>query len=126
MVFPGNRIGGKWTINQARGCTRNIGDRFDLTLESIRRYYLGKDSPLYKVFARYSSFFKLFESFEGYVNFFLLNDLVSSDYSAVKISQPFNNFVGSPIPSSVSEYKAYEHEAREFIQARNQRILQCG
>jgi hypothetical protein len=43
MVFPGNRIDGKWTINQARGCTRQIGDRFDLTLECIRRHIGGAD-----------------------------------------------------------------------------------
>ena len=38
MVFPGNRIEGKWTINQARGCLKTISDRFDLTLECIRRH----------------------------------------------------------------------------------------
>ncbi|HJZ61614.1 MAG TPA: hypothetical protein VKD47_05570, partial [Miltoncostaeaceae bacterium] len=32
MVFPGNPVDRKWTINQARGCTRSISDRFDLTL----------------------------------------------------------------------------------------------
>jgi hypothetical protein len=25
MVFPGKPIDGKWTINQARGCTKGIG-----------------------------------------------------------------------------------------------------
>ncbi|TFD20878.1 hypothetical protein [Cryobacterium sp. TMT4-10] len=40
MVFPSNPIDGKWTINQARGTNRTtIGDRFDLTLECIRRHY---------------------------------------------------------------------------------------
>jgi hypothetical protein len=29
MVFPGNRIQGEWTINQARGCLKKISDRFD-------------------------------------------------------------------------------------------------
>jgi len=58
MVFPGKRIDGKWTINQARGCTRLIGDRFDLTLESIRRHYTDGTSPLSDVLARYSSFFR--------------------------------------------------------------------
>jgi hypothetical protein len=28
MVFPGNAIDGKWTINQARGCLRKISERF--------------------------------------------------------------------------------------------------
>ena len=53
MVFPGNRIDGKWTINQARGCLRNISDRFDLTLECIRRHYEGQSSPLGPTLARY-------------------------------------------------------------------------
>jgi len=122
MVFPGNRIDGKWTINQARGCTRRIGDRFDLTLECIRRHYNKDESPLSDVLARYSRFFDLFGSFSGYVEFFLLNDLVSADFSAVKMSAPFDDFDGSPIPNSVDEYKAYEIAARTFIEARNQRI----
>ena len=39
MVFPGNRIHGKQTINCARWFNRKIADRFDLTLECIRRHY---------------------------------------------------------------------------------------
>jgi hypothetical protein len=123
MVFPGNRLDGKWTINQARGCTRQIGDRFDLTLECIRRHYDNDESPLSDVLARYSRFFDLLGSFSGYVEFFLLNDLVSADYSAVKISAPFNDFDGSPIPNSFEEYEEYEIAARAFIEARNQRIV---
>jgi len=123
MVFPGNRIDGKWTINQARGCTGRIGDRFDLTLECIRRHYSGDNSPLSSVLSRYSLFFHLFSNFRGYVEFFLLNDLVADDFSNVKISVPFDDFNGSPIPNDVYEYKAYENAARKFIEARNQRML---
>jgi len=123
MVFPRDRIGGKWTINQARGCTWRIGDRFDLTLECIRRHYGNDMSPLCSVLSRYARFFDLFGSFRGYVDFFLLNDLVSADFSVVKISAPFDDFSGSPIPNDVEEYKAYEGAARAFIEARNQRIL---
>jgi hypothetical protein len=126
MVFPGNRIDGKWTINQARGCTRRIGDRFDLTLECIRRHYRNDKSPLSGVLSRYAQFFDLFGSFRGYVEFFLLNDLVSPDFSVVKVSAPFDDFNGSPIPNDVDEYKAYEKDARAFIEARNQRILSAG
>jgi len=126
MVFPGNRIDGKWTINPARGCTRRIGDRFDLTLECIKRHYKGGTSPLSAVLSRYSEFFEIFGSFRGYIDFFLLNDLVSPDYAVVKISAPFDDFSGSPIPRGVSEYKAYERDAREFIESRNQRILRYG
>jgi hypothetical protein len=122
MIFPGNRIDGKWTINQARGCLRRIGDRFDLTLECIRRHYCKGESALSDVLMRYARFFDLFGDFRGYAEFFLLQDLVSADYSAVKISAPFDEFRGSPIPNRVDEYRAYESAARAFIEARNQRI----
>lgn len=39
MLWPGNQINHRWTINQARGCTAHIADRFDLTVECIRRHY---------------------------------------------------------------------------------------
>ena len=38
MLFPGNRIGRKMTINGARGFHPKIKDRFDLTVECIRRH----------------------------------------------------------------------------------------
>lgn len=123
MIFPANTIDGKWTINQARGCTKQIRDRFDLTLECIRRHYNGESSPMSAVLARYASFFGLFESFRGYVEFFLLQDLVSEDFSAVKIAEPFDDFNGSPIPTDIREYNAYRSASIAFIEARNQRIL---
>ena len=123
MVFPGNPIDGKWTINQARGCTKRIGDRFDLTLECIRLHYSDGESPLSGVLARYARFFDLFRDFRGYVEFFLLQDLVSADFSAVKISVPFDNFRGSPIPADADEYNVYKSASIGFIEARNQRIL---
>jgi hypothetical protein len=126
MVFPGNRIDGKWTINQARGCTKRIGDRFDLTLECIRRHYIESETPLSGVLARYARFLNLFGDFRGYVEFFLLQDLVSSDFSTVKISVPFDNFNGSPIPADADEYRAYKNASIAFIEARNQRILASG
>ena len=42
MLWPGNQIDRRWTINQARGCNWQIRDRFDLTLECVRRHYLGE------------------------------------------------------------------------------------
>lgn len=123
MLFPMNQIDGKWTINQARGCTKKIGDRFDLTLECIRCHYNESESPLKGVLARYARFFELFGDFRGYVEFFLLQDLVSADFSAVKLSVPFNNFTESPIPRDLHEYNAYKSASVAFIEARNQRIL---
>src|SRR4051812_17397589 len=46
ILWTANPIDRKWTINQARGCLRSsIGDRMDLTLESIRRHYRAASSP---------------------------------------------------------------------------------
>lgn len=46
-IFPNKRVDGKHTINQARGVNSFIDDRFDLTLECIRLFYLRQESPLY-------------------------------------------------------------------------------
>jgi hypothetical protein len=123
MIFPGNQIDGKLTINQGRGCTRQIKDRFDLTLECIRRHYSNEKSPLSNVLNRYACFFDLFGTFRGYVEFFLLQDLVSAEFGSVRISAPFDEFNGSPIPKDIGEYKTYESAMRAFIEVRNQRIL---
>jgi hypothetical protein len=65
IVFPGKRINRGMTINGARGCNNKISDRFDLTLECIRRHYLGQLSPLGNTLASYRDFFALFENFKG-------------------------------------------------------------
>ena len=46
IIFPSNRIAGKMTINGARGFNNRICDRFDLTLECIRLFYIDKSNPL--------------------------------------------------------------------------------
>lgn len=122
MVFPGNRIGGKMTINGARGFHPQIKDRFDLTVECIRRYYLNEVSPLSETFNRYSDFFALFEDFRSYVEFFLLQDLVSKDFSTVKFFTPFDDFKTSPLPACREAYVRYKQLAMDFIEARNSRI----
>ena len=47
--------------------SESIRDRFDLTLECIRRHYLDEPSPLSATLARYADFFGLFGDFAGYV-----------------------------------------------------------
>lgn len=120
-VFPNNKVDGKYTINQARGVNCLIDDRFDLTLECIRLFYAGQQSPLYDTFLRYKDFFGLFEHFKGYINFFLLNDLVDDDEN-VKFFLPFDHFKNKPIFSDIDEYKVYKNGAMSFVKARNKRI----
>lgn len=124
IVFPGNRINGRNTINGARGFNGQIADRFDLTLECIRRHYLGEWSPLDETLARYSNFFALFHDFSGYVDFFLLQDLVSEDGSSVKFSMPFDDFKTPAKPQDRATYAEYRCRSIEFIRARNHRIEQ--
>jgi uncharacterized protein DUF6994 len=49
----------------------------------------------------------LFGDFRGYVEFFLLRDLVTEDWSAVKFFMPFEDFNTSPLPKSLEAYRAY-------------------
>jgi hypothetical protein len=122
IVFPGNPIQRKWTINQARGCLRKISDRFDLTLECIRRHYACQSSPLGETLARYEDFFALFENFSGYVDFFLLQDLVTDDHAAVTFFMPFDDFQTSAMPSDDPTYREYRRQSIRFIEARSRRI----
>jgi hypothetical protein len=120
ILFPGNRVDGKPTINVARGFSAQIADRFDLTLECIRLHYLGQASPLAATLDQYADFFDLFDSFEGYVDFFLLGDLVQN--GQVKFYLPFDGEFGLPLPNTVDEYKEYMAKTMEFVAARNRRI----
>ena len=126
MIFPANRVEGKQTINGMRGFTRQIADRFDLTLECIRRHYIGLPSPLGETLSRYATFFSLFKDFRGYVDFFLLKDLVTDDYSSVHFFMPFDNFTTSSVPSGRDEYADYRRCSIEFVNARNWRIANAS
>lgn len=121
IVFPAHKKNG-FTINQARGVNRKISDRFDLTLECIRLFYLNKQSPLFNVISRYEDFFTLFVNFESYINFFLLHDFVNENYE-VKFCLPFDNFECSPLPQNIEEYKAYKADTMDKIIKRNKRII---
>lgn len=121
MLFPNKKINNLFTINQARGVNKYIDDRFDLTLECIRLYYQKQTSPLYDTFLRYNHYFDLFKTFQGYVDFFLLNDIVDSQYR-VEFYLPFSGFNSQPHISNVDEYLAYKERVMNFVNARNNRI----
>lgn len=122
VVFPSRQVDRKPTINMARGIHWKIKDRFDLTLECIRRHYQKQDSPLSVALARYTDFFDLFGSFKGYVDFFLLQDLASGDGTSIDFFLPFYDFESSPLPANVDEYRSYKDKLVAFVFARNNRI----
>lgn len=121
ILFPNNRVEGKHTINQARGFNSFIDDRFDLTLECIRLFYLGQENPLFDTLLRYKNFFVLFESFANYIKFFLLDDLVDENLH-IRFYLPFDNFKTKPTFSNVNEYLVYKNGVMNFIKSRNKRI----
>lgn len=120
LLFPRSRVGGQATINQERGRNPQIADRIDLTLEAIRRHYAGEASPLKDTLARYAGFFMLFGDFAGFVEFFLLQDLV--DDGQVQFMLPFDSYGVNPLPRDSGEYVEYRAAALEFIHRRNQRM----
>lgn len=122
MIWPANKVDNKPTINGERGFNQKICDRLDLTIECIRRFYANEPSPMSTTLERYRNFFELFGNFEGYIDFFLLQDAVSYDYQNVIIAEPFDNFESKPLPKNTTEYYKYMGTTVQFIQARNQRI----
>jgi len=146
VLFPGLQIRrGQHTINQARGWLRvRIADRLDLTLECIRRYYeqladastpelpVGYEltNPLGPVLHRYRTFFDLFGSFERYVAFWMLQDLVTDgpDGRQVRFLMPRNepgpyDFQRERgLPRTAQAYCDYLIAADDFVQARNRRL----
>ena len=128
ILFPGYKINNAQTINGARGFNVKIADRFDLTLECIRLYYLGENdkliNPLGDVLNRYDNYFKLFLDFKGYCNFFLLQDLTYDNFTKIKYFLPFTGFTSKPLPSSVDEYGIYKNNCIDFVNSRNNRIIE--
>ena len=108
MIFPKHPN----SINQARGTSPQICDRFDLTLECIRRYYRDEDGPLFSVLCADKNFFDLF----------LLQDLVTENYDAIKFWDEWEDFSENPVPETVDDYLKFLQNELRFVEARNQRI----
>jgi hypothetical protein len=132
IMWPGWKVGGQ-TLNQARGFGQKatIADRLDLTVECIRRAYLGDFdhgvNPLGPTLERYWGFFELFGGFNGYVEFWLLQDLLTEDAERVRFLMegdlPDYDFTsGSPLPTSVDSYDEYLRNAQAFVLKRNARM----
>ena len=119
MLFPSYR----GCINQSRGCNSQIRDRWDLTMECIRRYYSAQESPLTEVMAKNQAFFDLFVDFKGFVDFFFLQDCVSDDYKEVRMW--FTPLYDSKvIPDNVDSYWNFINAEMEFLRKRNERIAE--
>ncbi len=117
IIFPKDN-----SINRARGCNPYIKDRWDLTLECIRRYYKNEDSPIYETLVKNKEFFDLFVDFKGYVDFFYLQDCVSDDYESVVFWIGDGDLSKNPMPKTVDEYLLWIEKQLDFVTKRNIRI----
>lgn len=117
IIFPKEN-----SINRARGVNPFIKDRWDLTLECLRKYYKNEDSPLYETLVMNKEFFDLFVDFKGYVDFFFLQDCVSEDYQTVIFWIGDGDLSKNPMPKSVDEYLLWIDKQLDFVSKRNKRI----
>lgn len=118
MIFPKHVN----SMNQNKGTNKFISDRWDLTLECIRRHYVGEESPLTDIIESDRNFYDLFVDFKGFVDFFFLQDCVSSDYSKVTIWEGDGTFKRFGLPETLDGYKEFLKNQFEFLERRNQRI----
>ena len=118
ILFPKHRN----SINQCRGCNQSIMDRWDLTLECIRRFYSEEESPLSWCLEQDRGFFELFVDFKGYVEYFLLQDCVTDDCSKVKMWLDTPLFISYPLPGNKRDYLSWRNCNLEFVSKRNARI----
>jgi len=122
IIFPSKSAEKGMSINQSRGFSQIISDRFDFTLECIRLNYLGESNPLEEVLTRNSDYFKLFGSFIEFVKFFLLDDLVNPNFDAVEFFTGTKNFKDWGLPKNTDEYLKYLERSMAFTKKRNERI----
>lgn len=120
LIFPKN---GCFSINSCRGTNRQIKDRFDLTIECVRRFYNNQASPLTETFNKNKEFFDLFVDFKGYIDFFLLQDIIDQDYSSVNYYLDPVDFNRDPYPMNTSEWHMLYNKQMQFLEKRNQRIF---
>ena len=120
VIFPKHSN----SINQRRGTDRLIADRWDLTLECIRRFYEGLDSPLFEFLNNDKTFFDLFVDFRGYVEFFLMQDCVSDDFNSVNIWEGRGDFSKEGLPENADAYRHFLKEEFDFLEKRNKRIAE--
>lgn len=116
------------SVNMARGRNPKIRDRFDLTLECIRRFYekseAKRQSPLYDVLKADEKFFNLFKDFDDYVEFFYLDDSYVQD-GEIKFfigGEPNFDDNFTPLPTSLGEWQQLYENQMACLAARNKKI----
>ncbi len=110
MVFPANRVDGKMTINGARGCHPRIKDRFDLTVECIRRHYLERAQPAGRHARPVRRLLRPVRRLRGLRGLLPPAGPGQRGRFAVRFFMPFEDFTASPLPATVDAYLGYRQQ----------------
>lgn len=119
------------SINKERGGKDMYFDRFDLTLFAIKSWYEGGPKErLGKVIEKNRLWFEQFGNFEGFINYFKLNDFVNGNYEIYDLTsfdQAKESYLiltnDKPwIPNNVEEYRKYVAGNSLAITLRNERL----
>ena len=135
IVFPRHETP---TVNTKRGSSSKICDRFDLTLECIRRayqygdFYSEENNPLFGIPKEDKEFFKMFGSFENYIRFFCLEAWVNENYTTVndllsedgKGSLPTKEWLATDniLPKTDKQWWTFYRNIMDRLDARNKQI----
>lgn len=132
IVFPRHSN----SLNQRRGTSPLINDRFDLTLECIRLYYGGitapARNPLGDVLLADASFFDLFGAgtagFDSYVDFFCLSDLVADGRVQWFDDDACSEwtFTAPKMPRTLDAYIRYLDNVLAFVSSRSVQLTQAA
>ena len=125
MVFPGNKVDGKLTLNAARGFNRKISDGWTSPWSASDATTGTRTARS----ARTSAVRRLLRPVRGLPGLRRLlpaADLASADYETVRFFMPFNDFDPAVIPRDLHTYLEFRRLSIEFTEARNRRIDQLA
>ena len=119
MIWPKHQN----SMNQARGVNPFIWDRFDLTLKCIKIFYETPDAfnPLSKQMKTDQWFYDLFLDFNGFVDFFFLQDFTDG-CGNVRYYFDDGLFRKHPRPMTTEEYWKFIEVQAYIREKRRERI----
>lgn len=111
------------SINQARGQHPHVADRLDLTVECVRRHYIGEQSPLANALNGAADFFALWPDWRTWITWWLLDDLLDND-GEIRWLLPFSEFGAEKAwPTTPVDWRSYRDCCFDFIERRAARMV---
>lgn len=140
VFWPAHQVNRQNTINQVRG-GRGIYDRFDITLAELKQYFAtqiecGKGQEqnkslyydkLYDAFKRYDWFFKIYGTFDNYIEKMKLDMFLNDNEVFSLVDSDVENKIYESIDTKSYEprnYEQYIKNCKILIEERSRKILE--